>query len=207
MLILFAPIMLLVTILISIDSPGSPIFVQKRVGAKYRFKDGAISWNLVEFPCYKFRTMAVDSESSLHKAYMSAFIHNDQDQLKNLQGKETAMMKLVADPRVTRIGSFLRKFSIDEMPQFINVFLGDMSLVGPRPAIPYEVEMYSDTHMKRLNAKPGLTGLWQVTARSSVNFDEMVELDVQYVEQKSLWLDLKILFMTPFVVISTKGAK
>lgn len=207
MLILFLPLMLLVAALIILDSPGSPIFVQERVGTKFRIKDGKIIREMVNFPCYKFRSMTVDSESSIHQAYMHAFINGNSQEMSNIQGTNTAVKKIVADPRVTRIGKFIRKFSIDELPQFWNVLLGDMSLVGPRPPIPYEVKMYKSNHMKRLDAKPGLTGLWQVTARSSADFDEMVDLDVQYVENQSLWLDLKILFKTPLVVITAKGAK
>lgn len=208
MLIVFMPLMLVLAILIRIDSPGSPIFVQKRVGAKLQKKEnGDIGWGRVDFPCYKFRTMSNDSNSEIHKAYMDAFINDDHEKMSNIQGKETNVRKLVADPRVTKVGRLLRKYSLDELPQFFNVLRGDMSLVGPRPAIPYEVEMYKEKHMRRLEAKPGITGLWQVNARSSVNFDEMVNLDVEYVEKQSLLLDTQILFKTPLVVISTKGAK
>jgi lipopolysaccharide/colanic/teichoic acid biosynthesis glycosyltransferase len=113
---------------------------------------------------------------------------------------------LTEDPRVTRLGKFLRKSSIDELPQLWNVLRGDMSIVGPRPPIPYEVEMYKPWHRKRLMAKPGLTGLWQVTARSSADFDEMVRMDIWYIEHQSLWLDLRILLKTPLSVMSMEGA-
>jgi lipopolysaccharide/colanic/teichoic acid biosynthesis glycosyltransferase len=115
--------------------------------------------------------------------------------------------KLVKDARVTTLGRFLRKSSLDELPQFWNVLKGDMSLVGPRPPIPYEVEMYRDWHHERLAAQPGVTGLWQVTARSSADFDEMVRLDIHYVEHLSFWLDLKILIMTPLAVLNGNGAE
>jgi lipopolysaccharide/colanic/teichoic acid biosynthesis glycosyltransferase len=123
-----------------------------------------------------------------------------------MQGGDTQIRKLVNDPRVTRIGRFLRKSSIDEIPQFINVVKGEMSLVGPRPAIPYEVEMYKPWHCRRLETIPGITGLWQVTARSLVDFDEIINLDIQYIDQQSFWLDLKILIKTPKAVLFCKGA-
>lgn len=114
--------------------------------------------------------------------------------------------KLVHDPRVTRLGAFLRKTSLDELPQLWNVLKGDISLVGPRPPIPYEVEMYEPWHRRRLSTIPGVTGLWQITARSSVDFDEMVELDLEYIERQSFWLDLKILLQTPLAILKTRGA-
>ena len=123
-----------------------------------------------------------------------------------LQGSDTQVRKLVNDHRVTYIGRFLRKSSIDEIPQFINVLIGEMSLVGPRPAIPYEVEMYKSWHYRRLETLPGITGLWQVTARSLVDFDDIIKLDIQYVDQQSFWLDLKILLKTPKAVIFCQGA-
>jgi lipopolysaccharide/colanic/teichoic acid biosynthesis glycosyltransferase len=113
---------------------------------------------------------------------------------------------LIHDPRVTRVGKFLRKSSLDELPQLWNIFRGEMSLVGPRPAIPYEVEEYQRWHLRRLEAMSGLTGLWQVTARSSANFDEIIRLDIEYIENQSFLLDIKILLKTPFVVLRGKGA-
>jgi lipopolysaccharide/colanic/teichoic acid biosynthesis glycosyltransferase len=123
-----------------------------------------------------------------------------------LQGEATETRKLIHDPRIIRPGTLLRKLSIDELPQLWNVLLGDMSLVGPRPAIPYEVEVYQPWHLKRLQAQPGITGLQQVTARNTMDFDEQVKLDIEYVENQSLWLDLKIMFKTPFAVLLAKGA-
>jgi lipopolysaccharide/colanic/teichoic acid biosynthesis glycosyltransferase len=150
--------------------------------------------------------MYQDAESEMHRAYIQAFIHNDQQGMSELQNGDTEVRKLVDDPRITPLGRFLRKSSLDELPQLWNVFKGDMSLVGPRPPIPYEVEMYEPQHCRRLGTKPGITGLWQVTARSSADFDEMVSLDVEYIEHQSLWLDLKILLQTPMVVLRGKGA-
>ncbi len=206
-LVLCAPVMILISILIPLESLGSPVFVQKRVGVKRKRKDLYNYWQINTFQCYKFRTMVSDAEPAIHQSYMEAFIRNDKNNMAKLQGNETSVRKLESDSRVTKLGNFLRKFSIDEMPQFWNVLKGDMSLIGPRPAIQYEVDMYEKWHFQRLMTKPGLTGLWQVTARSSVDFDEIVRLDIAYVQNQSLWLDIKILLKTPFAVISTKGAK
>ncbi len=205
-LIVLLPAMLVIMLLIVLDSKGSPFFIQERVGAKRIFSWRRSTWKMTHFRCFKFRTMVSRADPGLHKAYIQALINNDNDEMNHLQGKETNERKLVHDPRVTRIGRFLRKFSLDELPQFWNVLIGDMSLVGPRPAIPYEIEMYQPWHFARLQAKPGLTGLWQVTARSSASFDEMIRLDIQYIEQQNLWLDLKIILKTPITVIKCKGA-
>jgi lipopolysaccharide/colanic/teichoic acid biosynthesis glycosyltransferase len=126
--------------------------------------------------------------------------------MSTLQGTPTQPRKLVNDSRITRPGKFLRKSSIDELPQLWNVLLGDMSLVGPRPAIPYEVEMYKSWHYRRLEARPGLTGLQQVTARCTADFDQQIQLDIEYVDNQSLWLDVKIILKTPQAIISTTGA-
>jgi len=206
-LVVLAPLMILISILIPLGSSGSPVFVQKRVGVKQKRQDSSTYWQKNTFQCYKFRTMVSDAESTIHQSYMEAFIQNDIKNMAKLQGKETSVRKLMSDIRVTKLGYFLRKFSLDELPQFWNVLKGDMSLVGPRPAIQYEVDMYEKWHHQRLMTKPGLTGLWQVTARSSVDFDEIVRLDVEYVQNQSLWLDIKILLKTPIAVFSTKGAK
>jgi len=130
----------------------------------------------------------------------------DKQRMADLQGGETQIRKLTHDPRITHLGRILRISSLDETPQFWNVLKGDMSLVGPRPAIPYEVEMYKPWYRRRLETKPGITGLWQVTARCSADFEESVRLDIHYIEEQSLWLDIKILLKTPLAVISCKGA-
>ncbi len=204
-LIFSLPIFILVAILIKADSPGPVFFVQKRVGAKRKIIDRKVVWKLTEFNCYKFRSMVCKADPSLHQAFIAALINNDEKGMA-LLNDNSKVRKLKHDPRVTRVGWYLRRSSIDELPQFINVLKGEMSLVGPRPAIPYEVEMYKPWYFGRLNAKPGITGLWQVTARSSVDYDEMIHLDIQYIYQQSFWTDLKILFKTPFVVLSRKGA-
>lgn len=150
--------------------------------------------------------MIQGADPALHRNYVSAFINNDCDNMKEVQGKDTDAYKLVEDPRITRLGRFLRKSSLDELPQFWNVMKGDMSLVGPRPPLPYEVECYETWHLQRLQGKPGLTGLWQVTARCSCDFDEAVKLDIEYLQHRSLWLDIKIMVKTPFEVLSGRGA-
>jgi lipopolysaccharide/colanic/teichoic acid biosynthesis glycosyltransferase len=123
-----------------------------------------------------------------------------------LQGAPTQPRKLVNDNRIIRPGKFLRKLSLDELPQLWNVLIGDMSLIGPRPAIPYEVDMYKPWHLRRLEAQPGITGLQQVTARCTTDFDEQVQYDIEYIDNQSLWLDIKIIIKTPLAILSTKGA-
>jgi len=207
LLVPLSPLMVLIAILIKVYSPGPVFFVQERVGAKRKRRGNQVYWQKTTFRCYKFRTMRIDTDSSLHQAYMRALIDNDQEEMNELQGQDTKIRKLVRDPRVTRPGRILRKLSFDELPQFWNVLRGDMSLVGPRPAIPYEVELYKSWYLGRLQAQPGITGLQQVTARSTFDFDQQMRLDIQYIQSQSFWLDLKIMLKTPFVVISTKGAQ
>lgn len=206
LLIVFSPLMLLIAVTILLYSPGPVFFVQERVGAKRQLRGKYAYWQKVTFPCYKFRTMRMNADPSIHQAYIQALIENDQKQMDALQGETSNIRKLVRDPRITRPGKFLRKFSLDELPQLWNVLRGDMSLVGPRPAIPYEVELYELWYMKRLEAQPGLTGLQQVTARSSIDFDNQMLLDIQYIENQSLWFDIEIMLKTPLVVFSAKGA-
>jgi lipopolysaccharide/colanic/teichoic acid biosynthesis glycosyltransferase len=206
-LILLFPITSLAAIIIKLDSPGPIIFKQERVGSRRIIHNHKTYWQKVTFLCYKFRTMVCDADPSLHKSYIKALINDDCQGMSDLQGENTNIRKLSHDPRITRIGRILRKCSIDEIPQFTNVIKGEMSLVGPRPAIAYEVEMYKPWHYRRLEAKPGITGLWQVTARSTASFDEMINLDIQYINQQSFWLDLLIILRTPIAVISCKGAK
>jgi lipopolysaccharide/colanic/teichoic acid biosynthesis glycosyltransferase len=205
-LILLAPFIAVIALCILIDSPGPVIFVQKRVKSRRVLTPDGWTWVLEEFPCYKFRTMYHKCDEGLHKAYMSAFIKNDEKEMTKIQGVKTEVRKLVKDPRVTRVGAFLRKTSLDELPQFVNVLLGDISLVGPRPAIPYEVKMYQPWHFRRLDAPQGLTGMWQISKRSECCFDDMVRLDIEYAQQQSIWLDFKIMFMTPIAMIKRRGA-
>ena len=206
LLALLSPVMLVTAIVIFIYSPGPIFFKQERVGARRQSRDGRFFWKRENFHCYKFRTMKINADSSVHQAYIKALIENDEAQMTALQGAPTQPRKLVNDSRIIRPGKFLRKLSLDELPQLWNVLIGDMSLVGPRPAIPYEVEMYKQWHLRRLEAQPGITGLQQVTARCITDFDQQVSLDVEYINNQSLWFDMKIMIKTPLAIISTKGA-
>lgn len=205
-LIFLAPMLALICLIIRLDSPGPVIFRQERVGSRRIRRNAHVEWEQIRFCCYKFRSMVCNADPALHKRYVQALIQNDLQCMEEMQNGDNHVRKLVRDPRVTRVGQILRKTSMDELPQFYNVLIGNMSLVGPRPAIPYEVEIYKPWHYQRFNALPGLTGLWQVTARSSADFDEMVWLDILYIENQSVWLDLKILLKTPYVVICGRGA-
>jgi lipopolysaccharide/colanic/teichoic acid biosynthesis glycosyltransferase len=209
LLLFLAPLMLIIALLVKLDSPGGAIFAQERVGARVRVKNGQKSWEIKPFTVYKFRTMHVNNSSAAHEAFVKALINKDEKTIAALQGGSangSLKYKMARDPRITRVGAILRKTSLDELPQLWNVLKGDMSLVGPRPALAYEVDAYQPHHLRRLEAVPGLTGLWQVTARSSVDFDGMVDLDVAYINNPSLWTDLKIIIKTPFAVIKGKGA-
>jgi lipopolysaccharide/colanic/teichoic acid biosynthesis glycosyltransferase len=197
------PLMVLIAVLVKLDSPGPAIFTQRRVGARWRHGGSDGEWEVTTFDFYKFRTMTHGCDSSVHKAFVAALV----DGQPSVSPADAEPYKLWNDPRITRLGRWLRKSSLDELPQLFNVLKGDMSLVGPRPPIPYEVEMYQPWHRQRLAAKPGLTGWWQVTGRSSVDFDEMVRQDIWYIEHQSLWLDLTILLKTPLAVLTGKGAK
>lgn len=194
-LLIFSPVFLIASIIIKATSEGPVFFRQERVG-----KGGKI------FKIYKFRTMTVKNDESEHREYMKQFIHG---QAKAVEDETTGMkvFKLTNDARVTRIGKFLRKTSLDEVPQFINVLLGDMSLVGPRPPIPYEVKEYNLWHRRRvLESKPGITGYWQVEGRSLTNFDGMVRMDIRYINTRSTLYDLKVILKTPLALFTAKGA-
>ena len=180
-LLLLAVPCALTALLIRLDSRGPVLFRQTRIGRSGR-----------PFTMYKFRTMSDGNSSEAHRDYVRRMIREDDGTLRNRDGAH----KLEDDPRVTRVGRWLRKTSLDELPQLLNVFLGDMSLVGPRPPLPYEVEVYSPRHRRRLEAVPGITGLWQVSGRNQTTFEEMVDLDVTYIEGWSLLLDLRILART-----------
>jgi len=181
-LIVVSPVMLIAAVAIKLDTPGPVIFRQKRVG----------KWGK-PFDCYKFRSMYVDAEA--RKSELAAM--NEADQV---------VFKIKRDPRITRVGYLVRKLSIDELPQLVNVLKGDMSLVGPRPPVPYEVERYSYEHLQRLDAVPGITGLQQVSGRSDLSFRRWIELDLQYINEQTLWSDIRILIKTIPAVISGKGA-
>jgi lipopolysaccharide/colanic/teichoic acid biosynthesis glycosyltransferase len=209
MILFFAPLMVAIAILVKLDSSGPAIFAQERIGSEVRGKNNRRSWSMTAFTMYKFRTMYTNNDASTHKAFVQAMIKNDDDTITKIQGGATSgadKYKMKHDPRITRVGRWLRKTSLDELPQLFNVLKGEMSLIGPRPALGYEVELYTPAHLRRLEAKPGLFGLWQVKGRSSVSFEGMVALDVEYIEQQSLWTDVKILVETPFAVLKGKGA-
>jgi len=191
-LLLFAPLWLLVALLIKVDSKGPIFYVQERVGM-----DGRI------FLVYKFRTMHIGSDDEIHKEYQRKFIAGRAE--ANQGNAEKPTYKLRNDPRITRVGRVLRRLSLDEVPQLINVLRGEMSVVGPRPPIAYEVEAYEIWHRKRLDMKPGLTGLWQVSGRNRLAFEEMVKLDLFYIENWSLLLDMRIIMRTVLVVFRGDG--
>jgi lipopolysaccharide/colanic/teichoic acid biosynthesis glycosyltransferase len=155
------------------------------------------------FLLYKFRTMKAGADPEIHKEYQKAFIEGRAEANLGDAGKPT--YKLLSDPRVTRVGKWLRRTSLDEVPQLLNVLMSDMSIVGPRPPIAYEVEAYALWHRKRLDMKPGLTGLWQVSGRNRLPFEEMVRLDLYYIENWSLLLDVKIILRTVFVMLGREG--
>ncbi|WP_173108320.1 sugar transferase [Bacillus sp. KH172YL63] len=182
-IILLLMLFIIIGVLIKLDDPkGAILFKQKRVGK-----------NQKEFNMYKFRSMVTDAEFKLA----------DLIQKNEVSG---AMFKMKEDPRVTKIGKFIRKTSIDELPQLINVLRGEMSLVGPRPPLPREVKEYSKHDMQRLLVTPGCTGLWQVSGRSNIGFKEMVRLDIKYIKNRSLSLDLKIIMKTIWVLLKTEGS-
>lgn len=182
-LIFLSPLFLIVAILIKLEDPKGKVFFSQERNGKY---PGT-------FKMYKFRSM----------------VHNAEELLENLMEKNEQtgpVFKIKEDPRITRIGKFIRKTSIDELPQLFNVLRGDMSLVGPRPPIPREVEQYTTYQMQRLGVKPGLTCLWQVGGRNSVDFDGWVELDIEYIKNRSLWLDIKLIIKTVFVLFGDRNA-
>ena len=188
-LTLLSPLYFIIAVAIKLTSKGPIFFKQERVGQ-----------NGIRFSCLKFRSMYYKNDAKIHQEYIRGLIAGKHD------GKGD-VYKIKDDPRVTPVGKFLRKTSLDEIPQFLNVLKGDMSLVGPRPPIPYEVEVYEAWHRRRfLEAKPGITGLWQVEGRSRTKFDEMVRLDLRYVKTWSPWLDIKILLRTPAAVFRGDGA-
>ncbi len=202
-LLVLSPILLIIAIAIKLDSPGPVIYVQKRVRGNQDPHDPHPERNLFAF--YKFRSMYVNADTNIHRQYMADYIRGNNGKINN-GTHQKPIYKMKQDPRITRVGRFLRRTSLDELPQLFNVLKGDMSLVGPRPALPYEVEQYPPFGRARLRAQPGLTGLWQVSGRTHLTFDEMVQLDITYTEHCSLWLDLKILLKTIPAVISGNGA-
>lgn len=191
--LLASPFFLVLAILVKRSSPGPVLFVQERLGRNGR-----------PFKFFKFRSMRHDADDNVHRQFAAMFINGDKDGCRQTNGGKD-LFKLERDPRVTAIGRWLRRTSLDELPQLFNVIKGEMSLVGPRPPIAYEIENYQPWHFERLKVIPGLTGLWQVTGRSQVSFDEMVHLDLHYINHWSLLLDLKILLRTIPVVLRGTG--
>jgi lipopolysaccharide/colanic/teichoic acid biosynthesis glycosyltransferase len=193
-LAILAPVFLIVAAAIRMTSEGPVFFRQRRMGQHGK-----------AFVFLKFRSMYVNNDAGVHREYVQQLIAGKA--AKHADGTGDGVYKLTRDPRVTRVGAFLRKTSLDEIPQFLNVLKGEMSLVGPRPPVPYEVEAYDIWHRRRLlEAKPGITGLWQVCGRSRVKFDDMVRLDLRYARTWSPWMDIKILARTPGAVVLGEGA-
>lgn len=182
-IILLSPLFLIVAILIKLEDPKGKVFFAQERNGKYP----------KTFKMYKFRSM----------------VHNAEDLLKDLMDRNEQtgpVFKINDDPRITKVGKFIRKTSIDELPQLFNVLKGDMSLVGPRPPIPREVEQYNSYQMQRLAVKPGLTCIWQVSGRNNIGFDEWVEMDIEYIKTRSLWLDIKLIFKTVGVLFGDDNA-
>ncbi len=192
LLLLFAPLMLVIALVIKVTSPGPAILVQERGG-----KGGKI------FAFYKFRSMYNNSDNTEDEQYAREYIHGNHQAARPRSG----VFKPANDKRITPVGKWLRKTSLDELPQLLNVLKGDMSLVGPRPSMPYEVDVYKPWHFRRLEVLPGITGLAQIKGRSSLTFQEIVSIDLEYIERRSLLLDLEILLKTLPVVLSARGAR
>ena len=182
-LVLLSPLFLLLAVAIVVDGGRPVLFRQVRLARGMR-----------EFRVLKFRTMKLGASSEMHRDYIKKLATGRAD--------EEGLKKITADPRVTRVGRFLRRTSLDELPQFVNVLIGHMSLVGPRPALEYELQYYRPGHFERFAVKPGMTGLWQVSGRNQLGFAEMLELDAEYARSSNLWTDIKILAKTPMAAIS-----
>jgi exopolysaccharide biosynthesis polyprenyl glycosylphosphotransferase len=181
-LLLLSPLLLAIAVCIKFDSPGPVFYSSERIGKK-----GCV------FKCKKFRTMVMDAETK-------------RADMMHMNERDGVLFKISNDPRITKLGRFLRKYSLDELPQFFNVLLGDMSVVGPRPPIASEVKEYKLSHLRRLDVTPGITGLWQVQGRQDPSFDSYISLDVTYIENWSLWLDFKIIVRTIAVVFAGTGS-
>jgi len=192
LLLILVPLLLVIVLAVRLSSPGPILFRQERLGAGRR-----------RFTMLKFRTMVTDNDERIHREYVTALLTSDSAP----HGGEEGVYKLAADPRVTRVGALLRRTSLDELPQLWNVVRGEMALVGPRPVLPWEEELFPDWARRRFDVRPGLTGLWQVRGRSRLSFRQALVLDVQYLESRSLWLDLKILFATPMALLDRRRAR
>ena len=194
LLLLLFPILAAIALAIKLTSKGPVIFEQDRLGQFGK-----------RFKCLKFRTMSTNNDPKLHREFVHRFIAGKAEGPAKSEA-EPVVYKITNDPRITPVGKLLRKTSFDEFPQFWNVLCGEMSLVGPRPPVPYEFEVYDLWHRRRIEVKPGVTGLWQVSGRSRTSFDDMVRLDLRYSQSWSLWLDLKILIATPRAIFTSEGA-
>ena len=181
-LLVLAPVMALIAVGIKLVSPGPVFFRQARVGNKGR-----------TFTCYKFRSMKVETDTDIHRSHLERLMSSSEPMTK---------LDMKSDPRLIPFGRLIRSSALDELPQLFNILLGDMSLVGPRPCIPYEYVGYTDEQKRRVLAYPGMTGLWQVSGKNRTTFEEMVDLDIRYAQTKSLWMDLSILIRTPLVLIT-----
>jgi lipopolysaccharide/colanic/teichoic acid biosynthesis glycosyltransferase len=184
-----APLLAIVAVAIRLDSSGPILFRQRRIGRGGR-----------EFTMLKFRSMSPDASSAAHRRYIAELAAAAAGE------HDGGLCKLTADPRVTRVGAVIRKASIDELPQFLNVLAGQMSIVGPRPAVPYELPLYRPEHFERFRVRPGMTGLWQVSGRNRLDFTEMLDLDVEYVRSCGLLYDLRLLVLTPSAVLRADTA-
>jgi lipopolysaccharide/colanic/teichoic acid biosynthesis glycosyltransferase len=191
-LILASPLLVVVAVLVKLTSPGPALFRQTRVGREQQ-----------PFVLYKFRTMYTGSPDDVHRKYVIQLLTMDQPPTGGRQG----LYKLENDARITKVGRLLRRTSIDELPQLLNVIRGEMSLVGPRPALPWESELIGPAYARRFLVSPGLTGLWQVSGRNSLTMKDGLDLDIEYVDRRSFTLDLSILLRTVPVVLSTTGAR
>jgi lipopolysaccharide/colanic/teichoic acid biosynthesis glycosyltransferase len=192
-IIVSLPLMGIIALIIKLDSPGSAIYRREQVGEKGK-----------HFTAFKFRTMQYNNDESIYQNYIVRYIRENAPYKVTPDGQ--AIYKVVDDPRVTRFGALLRRTNLDELPQLINIIKGEMSFVGPRPDIPLAVSLYHPWHMKRLDARPGLTGLWQVSGRKRVKFEGMVRLDICYIKRQSLLLDAKILLLTVGTVLKGDGS-
>jgi lipopolysaccharide/colanic/teichoic acid biosynthesis glycosyltransferase len=195
-MILLSPALLVIAALVRLDSEGPAFFRQERIGLGGK-----------RFTFLKFRSMYVNNDPAIHKAYVTGLIRAGGATGAGGEKGPPDTYKIKDDPRITPLGRILRKTSLDELPQLVNVLKGDMSLVGPRPPVPYECQNYDVWHRQRvMQMKPGITGLWQVEGRSALPFDEAVRMDIRYIREWSLWMDLRIIFRTPFAILSCRGA-
>jgi len=190
--IALSPLLILICILIRLDSPGNPVFRQERIG-----KDGR------SFFIYKFRTMHIEHDDSLYKEFIQSYVSGE---MNGEMRKKKELLKRGRDPRITRFGNILRRTNLDELLQLINLVKGNMSLVGPRPDIPFAVSMYQDRHLEKFRVMPGITGMWQVSGRKKVMFEEQIRLDMKYIKKQSLLLDIKIILLTIRTILKGDGS-